>query len=299
MLLLLNIQGSGLLGEAPGAIENTSPRKRLPELVWVARGTAVDKEAPKPWSQLVIKSVPRLASGDLGTLPRSAFRTATMVRTVVLADIKPTPEDSRRFELRKVGIGLCVPDEAGRDVVVSSAGDGDPGANVGLVERIVLERAETRLAQARLVLALPGFAILRAPVVFQVGASHHEAGMYYALLVNENTGGLRVLSWLRDASQNDATGPRRVVELASNFVFDCRLDVQAKWLLGTMPVSWSFALSSLPPGQSRALPANLSDLLGEMGASPANFSQAGRLEQGLRRILSDQRETAEQASAGF
>ena len=40
------------------------------KLISIAPGTEIANQPPKGWSHLVIKSIPRLASGDLETLPR-------------------------------------------------------------------------------------------------------------------------------------------------------------------------------------------------------------------------------------
>ncbi len=45
------------------------------------------------------------------------------------------------------------------------------------------------------------------------------------------------------------TPPPEVIDLAAKTTFDCELDVQAKKLLGMVPISWSFAMRKLPPGQ--------------------------------------------------
>src|SRR4051812_26902254 len=74
------------------------------ELVLLAPGTQVDRTLPPGWTHLVIKSVPRLASGDLDTLPKMATTTATLFRTVLLADVRPVGEGpDRRFVLRRIG----------------------------------------------------------------------------------------------------------------------------------------------------------------------------------------------------
>ena len=85
-------------------------------LVSITPGTLVGNRPPATWSHLVIKSVPRLKSGDLGTLPASAFRTATEIRTVILADVGRSADDSSKFVLRRVGIGLCIPGPSRGDV---------------------------------------------------------------------------------------------------------------------------------------------------------------------------------------
>src|SRR5437764_1360387 len=54
-----------------------------PRLVLLSAATRVGDSPPTGWSHLVIKSIPRLASGDRDSLPSSASKTATVFRTVV------------------------------------------------------------------------------------------------------------------------------------------------------------------------------------------------------------------------
>src|SRR5271157_1015516 len=75
LALALVIVPNGL--RAGGEDYRAEPRRgRRAELVRIAPGTLVGDQPPKMWSHLVIKSLPRLASGELETLSRSAFRTA-------------------------------------------------------------------------------------------------------------------------------------------------------------------------------------------------------------------------------
>ena len=78
-----------------------------PRLVLLPAATRVGDSPPTGWSHLVIKSIPRLASGDRDSLPSSASKTATVFRTVVLADVQPLGLE-QEFILSRVGIGMCV-----------------------------------------------------------------------------------------------------------------------------------------------------------------------------------------------
>ncbi|HEY2156533.1 MAG TPA: hypothetical protein VGH33_12955, partial [Isosphaeraceae bacterium] len=59
----------------------------LPRLVHIAPGTPVDGALPEGWTARVVRSVPRLASGAIATLPDSAKTTATLFRTTILAEV--------------------------------------------------------------------------------------------------------------------------------------------------------------------------------------------------------------------
>jgi hypothetical protein len=259
-----------------------------PELVRIRPGTIIGDRPPASWSHLVIKSLPRLASGDLNTLPRSAFRTATLIRTVILADIGPAPGQPETFVLRRIGIGLCVPNPDGKDVVVRSGRLEDSGVSLGIVDTIVLEKAEAELARGRLVASTPTFALYRGPALMKAKQGHRKVVLSYALLVGADDGTLRTFAWADGAKRDDGTGSTEVVELKPNLVFDCPLDVQAERLLGAVPVSWSFAMKSLPPGQGRIVPINPSRFLVLLRA----HGGLANLELNLRHHLNVRAETA-------
>jgi hypothetical protein len=155
------------------------------------------------------------------------------------------------------------------------------GVGLGMVEKIVLRSAETELAKGRLIASGPTFALYRGPTMMQVGQVHHRVELTYALLVDEHSGALRVLVWSQEATRVGQAAPAKLVELPPNLVFDCPLNVKAERLLGTVPVSWSFAMENLPPGKPVALSPDLARCL----ARDALPSDSEAMEQALRRAL--------------
>jgi hypothetical protein len=293
LVLVLVVAPNGLRagGEGYGAEPG---QVRGAELVPIAPGTLVGDQPPRTWSHLVIKCLPRLASGDLETLPRSAFRTAALIRTVILADVGRSADDPSRFTLRRVGVGLCVPDPSKGDVVVESGRLEESGVKLGMMEKLVLQSAEAQLALGRLIASGPTFALYRGPTVLQAGQVHHKVELSYAFLVDGRTGGLRVLVWPEEVGKGGPAAPARLVELRPNLVFDCPLNVKAERLLGTVPVSWSFAMQSLPPGQPRPMTPDLRRYL----AGDAQLRDPERMEQALRRVLTGRQAQVERTSAG-
>ena len=260
----------GLMMATPRALGDDESAKgarvRQPVMVLIKPGTIVDGRPPLSWSHLVIRSLPRLASGDLQTLPRSAFRTATLIRTVILADVGRNPDRPGSFVLRRLGIGLCVPDRSGRDVVVRSGRLDESDVSLGIVEKVVLKSAEAELNRGRLVAATPTFALYRGPAMMPGEHGHHTVLISYAFLVDPRSGSLRTFVWAQDARRTSQDIETDVVELKPDLHFDCPLNVQAERLLGAVPVSWSFAMEKLPPGRSLAVPVNLSRILRLRGA---------------------------------
>jgi hypothetical protein len=256
----------------------------LPELVLVAPGTQVDRTPPPGWTHLVIKSIPRLASGDLDSLPGTAGTTATLFRTVVLTDVRPVGAGAeRRFVLRRIGLGLCVPVH-GRDTVVMTRSLQSQGIDLGFVARTVLERAEQEVRRGRLVARTPTFALFSAPAVVRNGNAHQEVLLRYALLVDPSSGALHTLVWEIALDPARRSAARSMVQLAPGLIYDCGLDVMAERLLGAVPVNWSFAMRSLPPGQARPMSA---DLQAWSVREARTQSEAGQLENALRMALSE------------
>jgi hypothetical protein len=260
----------------------------------IAPGTVVGDQPPRAWSHLVIKCLPRLASGDLETLPRSAFRTAALIRTVIVADVGRSADDPARFGLRRVGVGLCVPVPTRGDVVVESGRLEESGVKLGMMEKLVLQSAEAQLALGRLIASGPTFALYRGASVLQVGQLHQKVDLSYAFLVDERSGALRVMVWPEKAGKGGSPAPAKLVELMPGLVFECRLNVKAERLLGTVPVSWSFAMESLPPGQPRPMTPDLRRCL----VGDAQWRDPERIEQALRRALTGRQAQAVRTSAG-
>src|SRR5262249_1405312 len=84
-----------------------------------AARAAAGADARAGWTDLVIKSIPHLVSGDLGSLPAFARETAALFRTVIVADVRRQAGASGRYDLKRLGLGLCVPFK-GVDTVVST-----------------------------------------------------------------------------------------------------------------------------------------------------------------------------------
>jgi hypothetical protein len=250
-----------------------------PRVVLVSAGTLVDAQPPATWSHLVIKSLPRLTSGDLQTLPRPAFRTASLFRTVILADVGRSAENPGTFAIRRVGIGLCVPNQEGKDVVVQSGRLEEAGISLGMMEKIVFKTAEAELLRGRMIAATPTFVLYRGPTVLLGQSGHRKVMLYYALMVGRASGALRTFVWARG---DHAAASTEVVELGPNLVYDCRLNVEAQRVLGAVPVSWSFAMESLPPGRSRTVLSDLSRVVSHSGAGAPDSST---IEKHLRQIL--------------
>lgn len=283
-LFLFWIVLSGAVQAGEEAFPKAEPGASRPTVVHIRPGTCVGKRPPEQWSHLVIKSLPRLTSGDLHTLPRSALRTATLFRTVILADVECLPDQPQSYVLRRIGVGLCSPDSQGRDVVVEPGWDARVGVDLGRMDRMVLDAAEAELRKGRILASTSTFALYRAPAALAVDREHHDVEVFYAFLVDQKNGDLKTLVWALDTTLSNPAAPKQVVELPPSLVYDCPLDVEAKRVLRTVPVSWSFAMTELPPGRAWGLTRELARYL---AAAIRNPVEPVGLKRALRLATSD------------
>jgi len=257
-----------------------------PKLVYLQPGTRVTEKPPTGLSHLVVKSLPRLASGDRDSLPAGAAKMATLFRTAIVADVQPVDSDEKDFVLRQVGIGICVPEDEDHDMVVSGSRLDALGLRFSRVQKMVLDAAEAELGEGRIIARTATFALFRTPTTQLLAGNHRRVDLYYAFCVERTTGRLRVGVWsmLPDAEPRQA--PSLVVKLGTNPVYDCDIDVKARKILGAVvPFTWSFAMKSLPPGRSLRVAAPLGDLIASTTRRPA-AADTEELERLLMETLS-------------
>jgi hypothetical protein len=247
-----------------------------PRLVMLAPGTVVDGDLSSDWSDRVIRSVPRLASGKTATLPVSAKNAATLFRTVILADVAREREG---YRLRSVGVGNAIP-FSGREVVVTPDGPDDARETLSTIESIVCKKAFEELGRGRLVAATPTFALLLTPARLVVRGKHEEVDLYYAMIVDPKSGDVRTLNWATLPGQHKP--PVQVTLLPSDAAFDCGLDVTVTRKLGPWSVAWSFAMASLPPGRRIAVTPGASDVIRNQNGGDGD---SVALEKALRGLL--------------
>jgi len=262
-LALMYAGYAGATSRSPRVVQTRRPAFSTPDaasparLVHLEAGTRFDdRRPPEGWSRLVLKSTPRLVSGDLDTLSEEAFKTAGRVRLAIVAAVAPTP-DSRGYALDRVGVGLSAlaDDDKGDVIVTPRAVEGSKGT-WSAKQRIILAAASYELSHAALVAATPKFALVRMPTKYLLDREHAKTRLLYAFLVDAESGRLRTFVW-----REDAQGPPRVVnELASPAAIDSALDVKAGKLAG-IPITWSFAMTAVPGEAEIEIDAALAERL--------------------------------------
>jgi hypothetical protein len=256
--------------------------EELPGLKLVTPGTRVDDGPPPGWTHLILKSVPRIATGDVDSLPESGRVTAAMFRNIVLADVRRSKRPEGGFYLHRMGLGVCVPDR-GHDVVVTTESLDKLGIELGTIPRLILGRNESALGQGQLVARTSTFALFRSPVLMVVGGTHRRELLNYALCVDPKTGVLRTGLWWIDEEPANRQAAQQLELLApSPLIFPCDLDVVARRLFGEIPVSWSIAMRTLPPGKVVPMPESLQRW---SITDPTTFEQAAAMEREVRKVV--------------
>jgi hypothetical protein len=292
VLVMPLLVGVGLMGRCAGSWPAATLMAHVvgmsqPKLVYLQPGLHIDGKPVKGWTHLVIKSNPRITSGEKGTLPAGALKTATLFRSILLANVQPLDVYEKEFELSQIGVGLCVPNpqDEDEDIVVSADRLDALGLNLTTVQRLVLDAAEAEMSEGRIIARTPTFALFRSPAMVVSGDKHLKVNLCYAFCVERMTGRLRVGMWTMRIESEALKAPATMYRLAPNPKFDCELDVRAKRILGMVPFSWSFAMRYLPPGRALRVPPALGESIVATARHPAD-SDPEELERLVMQTLS-------------
>ncbi len=250
-------------------------------------GTVVGTSGPEGWSHLVIKSLPRVRSGEESKIPRLArSQTVRMTRwmfTVFAADVQPETRGSEtRYHLRAIALGLGT-SVGGRDVVITPETATAHGIHLDWITRQILTKGYQTQRLAVIVVQGPTFALMDTPVWFRCGDSNKLIRYRYALLVDAVTGRLDVLLWPLDVSSN-CSDPGTAVLLKPNNIDEAELvpDPKGFDVLGIASDS-TFGVDRLPVLSDRVtVPSNLHALMTETKFTP---DAARILEAGLREAI--------------
>jgi hypothetical protein len=215
-------------------------------------GTVIGNQAPRGWTHLVIKSRPRMEREMARKVADSTAELASLLFTAIVADVRADPhaQDEARFCLARVGVGVGTR-LSGRDVILSSETQQQLGADLGILEQMVLSGGEKELKKMRCTARSRTLAILDARGVLAVEGRHYPVVLRYALLVNPRTGRLDTLLWVLHfkGEQQQYGGPLTHIQwLPPNLVDDCLLHVDTNEFIFGFPTSLAFAMARPPQG---------------------------------------------------
>ncbi|HEY1189617.1 MAG TPA: hypothetical protein VGE74_18365 [Gemmata sp.] len=258
----------------------------------IESGTVVDRSAPKGWSHLVIKSLPRVRESEKERVPSVpvigrdlTVRMAAWMFTAFTADVVREPQESGgHYRLRAIGLGLGANGPRG-DVVVTSQTARKHGVAMDWIKDQVLDTGYKVQGQAVIPVRGPSFALLDTPVIFRCDSRNRMVRYRYALLVNPDTGALDVLLWVIGAEGGECADLTRAVLLNPNCIDEAELIPDPNEFDGLRPSDLSFAVDKLPPHRLEVpIPHELRGLAASTKFRPG---EALALERGLRKLTAD------------
>jgi hypothetical protein len=258
----------------------------LHRLEQIAPGTVLDKEAPKGWSNLLIKSYSRPGAGDVKQLSAAADRLTRLLFTAILADVQ-SDKDRRgvkHYRLAKIAVGLGTRIRD-KDTIITPDTQKKFGANLGLLARVVLRTAQEKLEANTVVTRAPSLMVFDSPSFLLVDGKHKSIVLRYAVLVEERTGRLDTLVWaLGREDGGKYSDPIGAIQwLSPNRTDDNILHVDGQEFSLGQPTERAFALTAPPKGKKEIeVGDDLKSLLARPRFSPAT---AAELETKLREAL--------------
>jgi hypothetical protein len=249
-------------------------------------GTVLAKEAPKGWSNLIIKSYSRPGAGDMKQLSPTANRLCRLLFTAILADVKPDKAggDGKRYKLAKVAVGLGTR-VRGEDVILTPDTQKKLGADLGLLARVVLRTAQEKLGDIAVVARSNTLMVFDSPSLMVVEERHKPIVLRYAVLVEAQTGRLNTLVWAlgRDEGGKYSDPIGAIQWLPPNLTDDCVLHVDGSEFSLGQPTEKAFAMTTPPKGRKEI---KVSDDLKSLIARPRfSAATAAELESKLRESL--------------
>jgi hypothetical protein len=246
-------------------------------------GTRIGDTPPPGWTNLVLKSEPRVRPTDRGKLDGLTVRMAAWMGTAFLARVDHGEERGQvRYRLGTVALGLGT--KVGDELVIITPDTAKThGVELNWITRTILTKGYETQGLATLVLHGPTMGLLDTPVWFRCGASNRLIRYRYALLLDAASGRVDVLLWPLDA-EGCGRDPMVAALIPPNTIDRAELipDMRAFNLLG-VPSDAAFGVDRLP---AHSLEARFGPDLRELSVKTIfTPGEARSLELELRRSL--------------
>ena len=222
-------------------------RKPVPQLM---PGTLVGNPQQSGYSNVVTLAMPRLASGEIDSLPEYAKRYAGMFHFTVLANIKTVTAGNRTdYLLDRFGVGLSM--DINRQLVIVTPDTANRlGANLQMIERGILKGNEKDLKVITQVARTSRMIIFDASINMLIDDKHRKRILRYFVWASPASGKLGVLVWLL----GDQKSAQYAIEsscmqlLPPDYREDRAIHVSKGPLLSNIPTANRFALAQIPQG---------------------------------------------------
>lgn len=215
-------------------------------------GTLVAHPQQSGFSNVVTIAMPRLAAGEINSLPEYAKQYAGMFHFTALANVRTiTTGGGTDYLLDRFGVGISmkINDQL---VVVTPRTANDLGLKLGMIERGILKGNEKDLTGITQVARTSRMIIFDVPTNMLVDNKHKKQILRYFVWASPASGKLGVLVW----SLNDTKSGRHTIAcnnmqlLTPNYIEDRAIHVSKGPLVSNIPTANRFALVTIPQGTS-------------------------------------------------
>lgn len=253
IFLLVPTQKTSLHAASPGPASTTAipsvnmQRKPVPRL---SPGTVVANPPRSGFSNVVTITMPRLAAGEIDSLPEYAKQYAGMFHFTALANVRTVKNGDRTdYLLDRFGVGISMKID-GRLVVVTPGTANGLGLKLGMIERGILKGNEKDLDGITQVARTSRMIIFDVPTNMLVEDKHKKQILRYFVWASPASGKLGVLVWsLSDTkSEHYTLACTNMQLLPPNYTEDRAIHVSKGPLLSNIPTANRFALVTLPQG---------------------------------------------------
>lgn len=250
-------------------------------------GTFVENDSNARWNRVVLLARPRIASGDVDSLPSMIRNSVSEFVLTIMASVEQQSDQATgesRFRLVDVGVGYST-EVHGELKVVTTDDASKVGVDLSFLTRMMLSENEKQLSKVRIVARNSAFIIIDAPVHMLRNGVHRRYIMRHFVWIDTKTGQNAAVVWLIDhASGTNVVEANEPLRWASARVQEDRaihVDGKEFNMLG-IPNEKAFALEHMPPGKPIAWTEKLKPL-----AAHENYTEATlrELSQALNETL--------------
>ena len=215
-------------------------------------GTLVANAQKSGFSNVVTIAMPRLAAGEIDSLPEYAKQYAGMFHFTALANVRTVINGGHTdYLLDRFGVGISMKIH-GQMVVVTPGTANELGLKLGMIERGILKGNENDLNKITQVARTSRMIIFDVPTNMLIQGQHIKQVLRYFVWASPTSGKLGVLVW----SLNDTKSVTYTIAcsnmqlLPPNYTEDRAIHVSKGQLLSKIPTANRFAMVEIPQGTS-------------------------------------------------
>lgn len=230
-----------------------APRVAPERIELIPPGTRVAEKAPPGWTHLIVKSQPRVTSGDVADVSAVQIELASKYFMATVAKVERGGAGSNAtYRLTRLASGIGA-DVRGDDVIISPTTYDRLGARIGFRGKILLKEMYNEQRTVEIVLRSDCCAVYDTPIVLRQNNKNGSSVLRYGVVIEPTTGRLETLAWLVNTGEvgdyRQLSGNMQL--LPSDMHIDCRLYVDASEYFLGIPGKHAFACLKIPQGRAQ------------------------------------------------